>query len=82
MKINLILALTLISTPALASDITLTLNDKEQQVLLSLLDLAVRQGGVRVAGNAAYFMDKIQPPDEKKNDTSKIQPPEKDNKPQ
>lgn len=71
----LILALTLISTPALASDITLTLNDKEQQVLLSLLDLAVRQGGVRVAGNAAYFMEKLQA------DVPKTLP-NKDNKPQ
>ncbi len=65
MKIKLIIvgvfALLMSASVARAKDVTITLTDQEQQVLLNLLDMAVKQGGLRVAGNAAYFTNKINP---------------------
>lgn len=46
---------------AQAADITLTLNDGEQQALIQLLDVAVRSGGLvnNVAENGNFFYKKI-----------------------
>jgi hypothetical protein len=41
------------------TDITLILNDNEQQVLTSLLDAAVKQIGLPSAVAVAYFLQKI-----------------------
>lgn len=39
---------------------TLTLTAQEAQALLELLDLGVKSGGLRVATNGAFFLQKIQ----------------------
>lgn len=44
-RLSLIAAL-LFATPVYAKDITITLNDQEQKALYSLLDLALKQGGL------------------------------------
>ena len=59
MRKCLILAALLVATPAAAKDITITLNDNEQAQLTALLDLATRQGGIRVAQVASYFDQKL-----------------------
>jgi hypothetical protein len=37
----------------------LELNKQEQQVLIQLIDLAVKSGGLQVAKNGSYIADKI-----------------------
>lgn len=49
-----------IAPAAQAHDISLTLNDTEQTVLLGLLDTANKSGGLSNAQNAVYFLNKIQ----------------------
>lgn len=54
------LAATLMASPSFAATKTVTLTDEEQKVLVQLLDLGVKSGGLSVAGNADYLMRKIQ----------------------
>lgn len=49
-----------LATPALAKDISLPLTEQEQQGLASVLDQAVRSGGIQAAPNAIYFFNKLQ----------------------
>ncbi len=56
----LFLLISLATIPARAANYTLTFNDQEKAVLLQLLDMAVKQGGLAVAGNADYLAKKIQ----------------------
>jgi hypothetical protein len=51
----------LLGNHAHAKEVTITLNDNEVQALLALLDLAVKEGGMRAAGPATYFAKKFQP---------------------
>jgi hypothetical protein len=44
---------------ASAKDVTVTLNDNEQKVMVNLLDLAVKAGGLNAAESAAYFAKKF-----------------------
>ena len=53
----------LASSSAQAADVTIKLNDQEQNALLQLLDLAAKQGGVRAAGAVSFFVNKLQKPD-------------------
>lgn len=52
----------LLGSYAHAAEITVKLNDQEQAALAQLLDLAVRQGGVKVAGATDYFVKKFSSP--------------------
>jgi hypothetical protein len=54
------IAMTLFVTPALAKDITLTLNDQEQKILITLLDAALKQGGLNQLQAVSQFVQKIQ----------------------
>lgn len=45
--------------PAKPVTLTVTYTDQEAAVLLRLLDMAVRQGGLEAAGNAAFLANKI-----------------------
>ena len=48
------------ATPAAAAnDVTITLNDDEQKAALQLLDIAVKAGGLQVAGSALALAQKI-----------------------
>lgn len=58
MKKLLIVAALLATTPAYAKDITITLNDQEQKVFLSLLDVALKQGGIANLEVVAKFIKK------------------------
>jgi hypothetical protein len=42
------------------ADVTITLKDNEVQVLLTLLDLAAKEGGIRAAAPVAHFASKLQ----------------------
>jgi hypothetical protein len=50
----------LLATPAAAKDVTITLNDQEQQAWAQLLDQAVRAGGLQSAPNALRLYMKLQ----------------------
>lgn len=45
--------------PVFAKDVTVTLNDEEQRVIIQLLDMATKAGGLQVAKAATHFADKI-----------------------
>jgi hypothetical protein len=47
-------------TPVAAKDITMTLNDREQQAFLQMLDQATRAGGLQATPSTVYFLNKIQ----------------------
>jgi hypothetical protein len=58
---TLLIALSLlIATPAMAKDITITLTDAEQKVFLTLLDTALKQGGLGQLQAVSQFVAKIQ----------------------
>jgi hypothetical protein len=65
-----LIALLLLATPAAAKDVTITLNDQEQQAWAQLLDQAVRAGGLQSAPNALRLYMKLQ-------DALKAVPPSK-----
>lgn len=50
----------LLATPAAAKDITITLNDSEQKVFLSLLDAALKAGGINTLQAVNQFLAKYQ----------------------
>lgn len=50
----------LAATPAMAKDVTITLNDQEQQALLRLIDAGVKTLGVQGIGAASMFINKLQ----------------------
>lgn len=50
----------LISLPAVAKDVTITLNDQEQKVFLALLDGALKQGGLSNLQSVVQFVHKYQ----------------------
>lgn len=50
----------LLATPAMAKDVTITLNDNEQKVFLTLLDNALKQGGLSNLQAVIQFMQKYQ----------------------
>jgi hypothetical protein len=50
----------LAATPALAKDVTITLNDQEQKVFLALLDAALKQGGLSNLQVVTQFVQKYQ----------------------
>lgn len=53
-----IAAATAMATPAVAKDVTITLNDVQQQALLQVLDRATRDGGLAAANNGTtYFFN-------------------------
>jgi hypothetical protein len=54
------IAMTLFVTPALARDITITLNDTEQKVFLAILDAALKQGGLANLQVVTQFVQKFQ----------------------
>lgn len=56
----LVLALALSATPVLAKDISITLNDQEQKVLMSLLDSALKAGGLSNLQSVVQFVTKLQ----------------------
>lgn len=47
---------------AYAADVTIKLNDQQQQALLTLLDLAAKSGGARVAPAVSYFLQQLATP--------------------
>jgi hypothetical protein len=58
---RLIFALALLTaTPAVAKDVTITLNDQEQKVFLALLDVALKQGGLSNLQAVTQFVQKYQ----------------------
>lgn len=59
MRLLLMTALIMLASPALAKDITITLNDQDQQNLLSLMDAGVKQLGMRGVSAAATILDKM-----------------------
>jgi hypothetical protein len=60
------------------ADVTITLNDKEVQALLALLDLAAKEGGIRAAAPVTHFASKLQgTPAAKPTDTVTKKPEEK-----
>jgi ABC-type sugar transport system substrate-binding protein len=69
--------------PAIAKDITLTLNDQEQQAFIQLVDQATRTGGLQVTQTTVYFYNKLQtaiaaaaePPKAASNDAPKPEAP-------
>lgn len=70
MKVFAIALTALIATTlsSQAKDVTVTLDDKEQEALRQIFDLALRGGGLRVSGNVTYFMGKLTTtPDEPKS---------------
>jgi hypothetical protein len=54
-RILLVAAALAIAAPAAAKDVTLTLNDHQQQALLQLLDRATRDGGLAAANNGTVY---------------------------
>jgi hypothetical protein len=54
-KLLLAAAALAIAAPAVAKDITVTLNDNQQQALLQLLDRATRDGGLAAANNGTVY---------------------------
>lgn len=50
----------LVSTPVLAKDVTITLNDEEQKVFIALLDGALKSGGIANLKPVIAFIDKYQ----------------------
>lgn len=46
-------------SPAYATDVTITLSDEDQQKLVALLDLAVKQGGIKAVTAASDLLKKI-----------------------
>ncbi len=59
-RVGIVLVLVLWASGVLAKDVQITLSDSEQQALIAMLDLAVKQGGLAVAGNADYLWKKLQ----------------------
>lgn len=53
----------LLGRHAHAADVTLKLNDQQQQALLALLDLAAKSGGARAAPAVSYFMQQLSAPE-------------------
>jgi hypothetical protein len=64
MKVLAFALFALLASPVVAKDVTVTLNDKEQEALRQIFDLALRQGGLRVSGNITYMMQKLTSPPE------------------
>jgi hypothetical protein len=50
----------LLATPAAAKDVTITLNDNEQNVFLALLDAALKTGGLSNLQAVVQFVNKYQ----------------------
>jgi hypothetical protein len=59
-RLLIAIAMTLFVTPALAKDITITLNDTEQKVFLAILDAALKQGGLSNLQVVTQFVQKFQ----------------------
>lgn len=55
---SLIAIALLVTTPALAKDVTLTLNDEEQKAFLALLDSALKTGGLASLQPVIKFVQK------------------------
>jgi hypothetical protein len=53
-------ALVMCIAPACAKDITLVLNDQDQKVLITLLDAALKNGGLANLQSVSQFVMKIQ----------------------
>lgn len=49
----------IVATSAAAKDITVTLNDEEQRVLLQILDAATKAQGLQVAQATVFFVKKL-----------------------
>lgn len=49
-----------LSLPASAAEVTITLSDQEQAAMIQLLDTAVKSGGLNNAEAVVYFVKKIQ----------------------
>jgi hypothetical protein len=60
MRALLVVLSLLVSAPVLAADVTVTLNDEEQNVLRQLLDMATKAGGLQVAPAALHFARKLE----------------------
>lgn len=60
MKKLIVVVALLVSAPAYAKDVTITLNDQEQKVFLALLDNALKQGGLANLQAVIQFMQKYQ----------------------
>jgi hypothetical protein len=54
------IAMLAFTTPVFAKDITITLNDQEQKILITLLDAALKQGGLNQLQAVSQFVQKIQ----------------------
>lgn len=50
----------LLATPASAKDITITLNDQEQKVMMAILDSALKAGGLANLQPVLQFVTKLQ----------------------
>lgn len=59
MRFALVAATLLLASPAVAKDITLTLNDDEQRGLIQIIDAAVKSVGLQGAEAAVYLHRKI-----------------------
>jgi len=53
-------AVIMIATPVSAKDVTITLDDREQQALVQVLDSATRTGGLAATQGTLYFYNKLQ----------------------
>ena len=58
-KLSLAVAL-LVATPAAAKDVTITLTEAEQKTYLSLIDAALKCGGLNNLGAVNQFIAKLQ----------------------
>lgn len=59
-SLNTLAAFMLLSTTAYAKDITITLNDADQQTELAALDAYVKSGGLNVTIPVVKLLQKIQ----------------------
>ena len=59
---------------AVAKDVSVTLTDKDQQVLRALFDLALKQGGMAALGAVTYLNAKIDVAGSNKVKTAPVTP--------
>ncbi len=60
----LLLASLLLSGPALAKDLTVTLAEADQQAIVQIIDLALKNAGVQVLPSVNRILGKLQAPPE------------------
>jgi hypothetical protein len=60
MRLPFLLAALALASAAQAKDIAITLDEREQQALVQVLDSATRSGGLAATQGTVYFYNKLQ----------------------